>query len=66
MEQFFSNLTFIKNDLRSCLLPEHLNMCLRVFHSSHIFTVATFPYKRAFVLWFAEKKRRATLLAANA
>ena len=61
VEQLFSYLTFIKNDLRSCLQPDHLNVnvCLRTYHTAHKYTLKGFPYMRAFVKWHGERKRRA-------
>ena len=68
VEQLFSYLTFIKNDLRSCLKPAHLNVCLRVYHTAHHYkTLQDFPYMRAFCKWLAKRKRRgADLTAADA
>jgi hypothetical protein len=60
VEQLFSYLTFIKNDLRSCLKPYHLNVCLRIYHTAHHYPdLAKFPYMRAFVKWLAKRTRRA-------
>jgi hypothetical protein len=60
VEQLFSYLTFIKDDLRSCLKPAHLNVCLRIYHTAHHYKeLAKFPYMRAFVKWLAKRSRRA-------
>ena len=58
-ERTFSTLTFVKNNLCSCLGEPHLNVCLRLFCSRDDYTLASFPYRRAFVHWKALCTRRA-------
>ena len=60
VEQLFSYLTFVKDDLRSCLEPYHLNVCLRAYHTAPYYkSLEGFPYMRAFCKWLDKRKRRA-------
>jgi hypothetical protein len=56
-ERVFSTLAFIKNDLRSCLLEEHLDACLVLYTSKDAFTLSSFPYRKAYDEWFIRRMR---------
>ena len=58
-ERTFSTFTFVKSNLRSCLGKPHPNSCLRLFCSRDDYTLASFPYRRAFVHWKALYVRQA-------
>lgn len=58
-ERTFSTLTHVKNDLRNRLEVDHLNICLRLFSTSSMYTYSTFPYARAFQAWSSICQRRA-------
>ena len=63
VEQLFSYLTFIKDDLRSRLNLPHLNVCMRAYHQAHHYkTLVGFPYMRTFLKWRKKCKRRAAAL----
>ena len=64
-KQLFSYLTFIKNNLRSCLKLYHLIICLRAGYTvPHCKTLKGFPYMKAFCMWHSKRKRRAAELTA--
>lgn len=65
-ERAFSNLTFIKNDLRSCLSEEHLNACMLLFATKNEFSLAGFPYREAYDAWFGVCRRRGVTLDMGA
>ena len=55
-ERTFSDMNFIKNDLRSRLDEPHLNVCMRLFACYWMHTLANFPYLMAYTCFSHEKR----------
>jgi hypothetical protein len=60
-ERLFSTLAWVKNERRNRLEEEHLNVCLRLFHSKEAYSMAEFPYRAAFDTWSDVCDRRGVM-----
>ncbi len=55
-ERVFSTMNYIKSSVRNRLGSAHLNVAVRMF-TQPLFTLATFPYRRAYNAWLDASSR---------